>query len=147
MKPLSLESVEGPKGYISPECFGGSNVTYKCDVYSFGVVLLELICGKTLSQISELEGRQVENTADFFRFTLSLVEKVRNWAGTGRAEGIIDDTLVGQIAAECSKLYLDIAESCLSEDDNERPDMGDVEVQLERLLQLQEEADSNNASL
>ncbi|XP_028799519.1 receptor-like protein kinase ANXUR1 [Neltuma alba] len=123
MKPLTLESVKGPRGYIAPECFGGSNVTYECDVYSFGVVLSELICGKTLSQISELEGR------------------------TGRAEGIIDETLVGQIAAECSKLYMDIAESCLSEDDNERPDMGDVEVQLERLLQLQEEADSTNASL
>ncbi|XP_028799469.1 receptor-like protein kinase ANXUR2 [Neltuma alba] len=147
MKPLRLESVKGPKGHIAPECFGRSDVTYKCDVYSFGVVLLELICGKTLYQISELDGRQLENTADFFQFTLSLVEKVRNLAGTGRAEGIIDDTLVGQIAAECSKLCMDIAESCLSEDHNERPDMGDVEVQLERLLQLQEEADSNNASL
>ncbi|XP_028799448.1 receptor-like protein kinase ANXUR1 [Neltuma alba] len=147
MKPLRLESVKGPKGHIAPECFGSSNVTYKCDVYSFGVVLLELICGKTLYQISELDGRQLENTADFFHFTLSLVEKVRNLAGTVRAEGIIDETLVGQIAAECSKLYLDIAESCLREDHNERPDMGDVEVQLERLLQLQEEADSSNASL
>ncbi|XP_028799527.1 receptor-like protein kinase ANXUR1 [Neltuma alba] len=144
---LRLESVKGPKGYIAPECFGGSNVTYKCDVYSFGVVLLELICGKTLSQISEPEGRQLENTADFFQFTWSVAEKVRNLAGTGRAEGIIDEILVGHIAAECSKLYMEIAESCLSEDPNERPDMGDVEGQLERLLKLQEEADSNNASL
>ena len=59
---------------------------------------------------------------------------------------IIDQRLEGEIAEECWRLYMDIIESCLKRDPNERPDMGDVEVQLESLLQLQEEADSNQAS-
>ncbi|XP_054793471.1 serine/threonine-protein kinase PBL27-like, partial [Prosopis cineraria] len=59
-------------------------------------------------------------------------------------EGIIDPRLEGQIAPQCWRLYMDIIESCLSVDPHERPDMGDVEVQLERLLQLQEEADHAN---
>ncbi|XP_028799457.1 probable receptor-like protein kinase At5g38990 [Neltuma alba] len=93
MKPLKMESLRCPnEGYTAPKCYGGSNVTYKSDVFSFGVVLLELICGKTLSQISEHEGRQVENTADFFQFTRSVVKKARDLAGTGRAEGIIDES-------------------------------------------------------
>ncbi|XP_028799440.1 receptor-like protein kinase ANXUR1 [Neltuma alba] len=143
-KPIKLESIEGPWVYTAPECLRATNVTHKSDVYSFGVVLLELVCGKTLSQISEHEWRQVENTADFFQFTMSVVEKVRDLAGTRRAEGIIDESLVGEIGGGCWKLYMDITESCLNEDPNERPDMGDIEVQLEHLLQLQEDSDSNN---
>ncbi|XP_028805095.1 receptor-like protein kinase ANXUR2 [Neltuma alba] len=145
MKPIQLEYVEGPWGYIAPECFRAPKVTYKCDVYSFGVVLLELICGKTLYQISQHKGRHIE-AANVIPFTLSVVEEVRDLAGTGNAEGIIDESLEGEIGEECWKLYMDITESCLSEDPNERPHMGEVEVQLERVLQLQEEANSNNAS-
>ncbi|XP_028799335.1 receptor-like protein kinase ANXUR1 isoform X1 [Neltuma alba] len=140
VKPIQLESIEGPVGYIAPECISGTNVTYKSDVYSFGAVLLELICGKTLFQIVQHKGRHVDKTASVIPFTTSVVKEVRNWEERGNAGGIIDQSLMGEIAAECWKLYMDITESCLSEDPDERPDMGDVEVQLERLLQLQEEA-------
>ncbi|XP_028805102.1 receptor-like protein kinase ANXUR1 [Neltuma alba] len=109
--------VRGTTGYIAPESLKHANVTHKSDVYSFGALLLRLICGKEL----------------------------RNLAETGRAEGIIDQSLMGEIAAECWKLYMDIAESCLSFDPDERPDMGEAEVLLERALQLQEEADHNLA--
>ncbi|KAI9079571.1 hypothetical protein K1719_038475 [Acacia pycnantha] len=144
-KPLKFESIKGSEGDIAPECFNGTtNVTYKCDVFSFGVLLLELICGKSMSQISHDEGRHIEG-ADFFPFTVSVVEKVRNVPTTGNGEGIIDKRLVGEIEVECWKLYMNIIECCLSEDPNERPDMGDVEVQLEHILQLQEEADANQA--
>ncbi|XP_054818742.1 receptor-like protein kinase ANXUR2 [Prosopis cineraria] len=143
-KPIKLDVVEGPWGYIAPECWALTNVTYKCDVYSFGVILLELICGKMMFQICEHEGRLIES-ADATLFACSVVKKVRNAAENGNNdEGIIDPRLEGQIAPQCWRLYMDIIGSCLSVDPHERPDMGDVEVQLERLLQLQEEADHAN---
>lgn len=55
---------------------------------------------------------------------------------------VIDEIFEVEIEPECGVLYMDIAESCLNEDPHERPDMGEVEVQLERVLQLQEEADT-----
>ncbi|XP_028805096.1 receptor-like protein kinase ANXUR1 [Neltuma alba] len=141
-KPIRLEYFEGPMGYMAPECFSGTNVSYKCDVYSFGIVLLELICGKTLSQMAQHKGHHIDENANVFPFAFSVVKEVRDLVETGRVEGIIDEGLVGEIGGECWKLYVDITESCLREDPNERPDMGDVEVQLEHLLQLLEEADS-----
>ncbi|XP_028805094.1 receptor-like protein kinase ANXUR1 [Neltuma alba] len=128
-----IEAVcKGTIGYIAPESLKHANVTHKSDVYSFGALLLRLICGKPLPAV------MLQNE---FRF----IRELRNLAETGHAEGIIDQSLMGEIAAECWKLYMDIAESCLSFDPDERLDMGEVEVLLERALQLQEEADNNLA--
>ncbi|XP_054793472.1 receptor-like protein kinase ANXUR2 [Prosopis cineraria] len=137
-KPIEIDAVQGTVGYIAPECWALANVTYKCDVYSFGVILLELICGKTSFQICEYEGHLY--ASDVPLFTNGVVKKVRNSGENGKnEEGIIDPRLEGEIAPQCWRLYMDIIDSCLGADPNERPDMGDVEVQLERLLQLQEE--------
>ncbi|KAI9124425.1 hypothetical protein K1719_004347 [Acacia pycnantha] len=110
-----------------------AGVTHKCDVYSFGALLLDLISGK--DPCLNLTLHQVGN-----------VKELRNWAETGNGEGIIDESLVGEMAPQCWELYMEITEYCLSEDPKERPDMGEVEVQLEHVLQLQEEADTNRAS-
>ncbi|KAF7820493.1 receptor-like protein kinase ANXUR1 [Senna tora] len=72
---------------------------------------------------------------------------VKNIVERGNGERIIDPNLVGKIGAECWKVYIDIAEPCLNEDENERPAMGEVEVELERALELQEQAEANNELL
>ena len=56
----------------------------------------------------------------------------------------IDPNLKGKIAPECWEVFMDITERCLKFDPNERPAMGEVEVQLELALSLQEEADIRN---
>ncbi|KAI9124660.1 hypothetical protein K1719_004582 [Acacia pycnantha] len=123
----------GTLGYIAPECFScAPNATHKCDVYSFGALLFELICGNSPHQIMS-------------RHKVSDIKEVLNLKEIGKAEAIIDQSLEGEIAPQCWKLYMEITESCLGGDPKERLDMGDVEVQLEHVLQLQEEADANRA--
>ncbi|RYR25150.1 hypothetical protein Ahy_B02g058797 isoform D [Arachis hypogaea] len=58
------------------------------------------------------------------------------------AEEIVDPFLKSKIDPSCWNLFVDIAHRCLVVDGRERPDMGEVEVELEHALQLQEEADS-----
>ncbi|KAG5016706.1 hypothetical protein JHK85_022842 [Glycine max] len=82
----------------------------KCDVYSFGVVLLEAICKDKLTNVENKQKHPVEEN--------------------------IDPNLKGKIAPECWEVVMDITERCLKFDPNERPIMGEVEVQLEIALPL-----------
>ncbi|KHN13534.1 Receptor-like protein kinase ANXUR2 [Glycine soja] len=105
-------------GYVAPEISENNTLTEKCDVYSFGVVLLEVICKDKLKDVEKRQKHPVEEN--------------------------IDPNLKGKIAPECWEVFMDITERCLKFDPNERPAMGEVEVQLELALSLQEEADIRN---
>ncbi|KAI9124586.1 hypothetical protein K1719_004508 [Acacia pycnantha] len=132
VKPIELECAVGTLGYIAPECFScAPNATHKCDVYSFGALLFELICGNSPHQIMS-------------RHKVSDIKEALHLKEVGKAEAIVDQSLEGEIAPQCWELYMEITESCLGGDPKERPDMGDVEVQLEHVLQLQENADANH---
>ncbi|KAI9124478.1 hypothetical protein K1719_004400 [Acacia pycnantha] len=130
-RPIELESADGTLGYVAPEHLMNAEVTHKCDVYSFGALLLDLISGK--DPCLNLTLHQVGN-----------IKELHNLSGAGNGEGIIE-SLEGEMAPQCWESYMEITEYCLSEDPNERPDMGEVEVQLEHVLQQQEEADTNRA--
>ncbi|WVZ07468.1 hypothetical protein V8G54_020814 [Vigna mungo] len=94
-------------------------VTHKCDVYAFGIVLLEVVTGIRFFPIpKELKGKCVEEN--------------------------IDPKIKGKIAPECWQVFIDIALRCIKDDPDERPEMGEVEVQLELALLLQEQADVTN---
>ncbi|KAK5784362.1 hypothetical protein PVK06_038885 [Gossypium arboreum] len=54
---------------------------------------------------------------------------------------------MGQMVTECFFIFIDIAYSCTCREVNSRPVMGEVELMLERALELQEKADSYKASL
>ncbi|XP_022635900.1 receptor-like protein kinase FERONIA [Vigna radiata var. radiata] len=56
----------------------------------------------------------------------------------------IDPKIKGKIAPECWQMFIDIALRCIKDDPDERPEMGEVEVQLELALLLQEQADVTN---
>ncbi|KAI9124551.1 hypothetical protein K1719_004473 [Acacia pycnantha] len=99
-RPIQLKSVEGTYGYVAPEHVMTAEVTHKCDVYSFGVLLFELICGKHPHHI--LEPHLFRN-----------IKEYGNLAGTGNGEGIIDESLVGKIAPQCRKSYMEITQFCL----------------------------------
>ncbi|GKU97386.1 hypothetical protein SLEP1_g10535 [Rubroshorea leprosula] len=59
----------------------------------------------------------------------------------GCVHDMIDPFLNGKIAPVCLIEFVEIALSCVYENPNERPSMGEVEVTLERALELQEKAD------
>ena len=122
--------VKGVYGYLDPEYHRRQELTHKSDVYSFGVVLLELLCGRKV----------VDDKFGAERWHLVY------WARQCKREGTINETidpyLMGKIAPECFKIYIDIASSCVREEGKDRPAMGEVEVGLEHALQLQESADA-----
>ncbi|XP_027351596.1 putative receptor-like protein kinase At5g39000 isoform X1 [Abrus precatorius] len=119
-KPKSIvkDGFLGTHGYVAPEISQNNTLTDKCDVYSFGVVLLEVVCTDKLKFVEKRQRHPVEVN--------------------------IDPNLKGNIAPECWEVFVDITERCLNYDPNERPTMGEVEVQLELALSLQEEADIRN---
>ncbi|XP_075664793.1 receptor-like protein kinase FERONIA [Castanea sativa] len=128
---IKIESqVVGTYGYADPGYVATGELTDKSDVYSFGVVLLEVLCGRKAFQRLGVEEHQY------------LVNWARKCKREGTINKIIDPYLMGKIAPECFKIYLDIATSCVRNDGKDRPTIGEVEIGLEHALQLQQSADA-----
>uniref|UniRef100_A0A7N2LSD3 Protein kinase domain-containing protein n=1 Tax=Quercus lobata TaxID=97700 RepID=A0A7N2LSD3_QUELO len=136
MGPLSLskalirietDRVVGTYGYMDQEYVMFGKLNDKSDVYSFGVVLLQLLSGITPSP---------------FAVPMDLVGLARKGKREGTIYKIIDPYLMGKIAPECFMVYVDIATSCVRNRGERRPTMGEVQVRLERALELQESADA-----
>lgn len=118
-KPIKVDVIAGTFGYMAMEHLKDGIITDKCDVYSFGVVLLEVVCGRNyLIMLSE---------------GVNFLEKP--------VEENIDPIIRGNIAPECWQVFIDITVRCLKLEPDERPTIGEVEVELEHALSLQEKAD------
>ncbi|MED6132834.1 hypothetical protein PIB30_022618 [Stylosanthes scabra] len=119
-----VSPVMGTYGYTDPEYVATGVLSEKSDVYSFGVVLLEVLSAK---QAPDIYKEHLENC---------------NQSLMSYAEEIVDPFLKSKIAPDCWKTFLDITERCLLKEGRERPDMGEVELQLEHALKYQEVADT-----
>ncbi|KAL2336639.1 hypothetical protein Fmac_011085 [Flemingia macrophylla] len=104
-------------GYLPPEqLIHTATVTDKSDVFSFGMVLLRVVVEKDFSPC-DLEINVEEN---------------------------IDENIKGKIGRQCWQVFMDITQRCIKIEPDERPTMGEVEVELEHALSLQEQADISN---
>ncbi|XP_027929854.1 receptor-like protein kinase ANXUR1 [Vigna unguiculata] len=119
----------GTFGHLSVEYVRDGTVTDKCDVYSFGVVLLQVMTGKIIY------GKDKDHC-----LAKELLEKCV-------VEELIDPKIKGKIAAECWQVFIDIFLRCIKSEADERPTMGEVEVELERALLLQQQADLTNIDM
>ena len=123
---IRVESrVRGTYGYADPEYVATGVLTEKSDVFSFSIILFEVVSAKPALEL-------FKEHLNKHNHSLKSCEKK-----------IVDPFLKSKIASGCWKTFVDITERCLLLDGRERPDMGEVEVELERALQLQEEADAN----
>ncbi|GMY38072.1 receptor-like protein kinase FERONIA [Fagus crenata] len=124
---IRMESgVAGTLGYLDPEHLHSGELSDKSDVYSFGVLLLEVLSGRKV-----YDG---EEQMDLISWTVKCIRE-------GTINQIIDPYLMGKIAPECFKIYMDIATSCVRKQGTQRPTIGEVEVALEHALELQESKD------
>jgi len=139
----------GTLGFIAPEYVLTGTYTDKCDVYSFGMVLLQVILCindyytifdkmimlEERNGILEPDKRRLEDESDLFN--------PANFLERFPADEMIDPILTRLISPECLAVFMNIMKRCLNrEEPNERPAMGEVEVELEHALALQEEAES-----
>ncbi|BAT83227.1 Receptor-like protein [Vigna angularis] len=118
-KQMNVEHVMGTWGFMAALVTDGT-ITAKWDVFSFGLVLLDVVCRRTLTEKNFPENHPVE-------------EK-------------IDPILKGKIAPDCWQVFVDVMVNCLKYEPDERPTMGEVEVQLEHALSMQEQADITNSN-
>lgn len=91
------------------------------------MVLLQVIFDKMV---------MLENTDWFFEMSFNPANFLERFS----ADEIIDPILMRLIAPQCLEVFMDIMKRCLNIEPNERPAMGEVEVELEHALALQEEA-------
>lgn len=131
-------------GFMAPEQFNFRNRHYtvvttdKCDVYSFGMVLCEVVCAEPIYTIIKEKEK-----IDYYNKKAPSIS-IRSYIMSRLRAGEINLALVGKIAPESYEVFINIIERCLKYSWNERPAMGEVEVELERSLTLQLEADTRD---
>ncbi|KAI4356889.1 hypothetical protein L6164_000872 [Bauhinia variegata] len=113
------------------------------------MVLLVVLCAMEPSTIYKKMGETEEQDVNdvesvLFEGSHSFGEQICSFLQKGMGYVIIDPFLIGKIAPQCWKTFVDIAEKCLLEDPSERPTMGEVELELEHALALQEAAEAFN---
>eukprot|EP00271_Cylindrocystis_brebissonii_P023394 TRINITY_DN9686_c0_g1_i5.p1 TRINITY_DN9686_c0_g1~~TRINITY_DN9686_c0_g1_i5.p1 ORF type:complete len:313 (+),score=29.06 TRINITY_DN9686_c0_g1_i5:1262-2200(+) len=111
---LNRTMVSGTPGYIDPEYVETNIVTDKCDVYSFGVVLLELICGRSATFLSD----------DGSGEKVSLASWVQPFFG--EIETIVDPHLKGAYHVGALKMMASLAKACIERTAATRPDMDEA---------------------
>ena len=123
-------------GYTAPKYVLTNTFTDKSDVYSFGMVLLEVACTNYKNTIFD-KMIMLDDTYWFSEKSFNPANFLERFP----ADEIIDPIIMRLIAPQCLAVFMDIMKRCLNIEPNERPAMGEVEVELEHALALQEEAD------
>ncbi|KAL9297308.1 hypothetical protein ACSQ67_023204 [Phaseolus vulgaris] len=111
-------------GYPATDYIMDGTITAKWDVFTFGFLLLKVVSRGMFYLISLTEKECLENPV----------------------EERIDPIIKGKIAPDCWQLFVDMMVTCLKYEPDERPTIGEVEVQLEHALSMQEQADITNSN-
>ncbi|CAL5337149.1 unnamed protein product [Camellia sinensis] len=122
--------VKGTFGYFDPDYFYTRRLTKKSDVYAFGVVLMEVLCGRPPVD-TRLEEEEI-----------SLILWAQRHIKKGKVDRIIDPSLIGQIAPQSLKYFVEVANNCLHAGSKERPTMAEVVGTLDLALLSQRKGQS-----
>ncbi|KAI9091950.1 hypothetical protein K1719_027885 [Acacia pycnantha] len=129
--------VKGTFGYLDPEYYRRRKLTENSDIYSFGVVLFEVFCGRPVvnPMAVEEDGEKIG---------------LAKWAWQSHLSGefhrMMDPRLKGRVPSGCLKEFVDIGIECLAEKSTDRPTMGEMLSNLEKLLLLHESLDGQETN-
>ncbi|CAD6342379.1 unnamed protein product [Miscanthus lutarioriparius] len=116
--------VKGTMGYLDPEYYMTQRLTEKSDVYSFGVLMLEVATAR----------KPLERGRYIVREMKAALDRTKDLYG-------LHDLLDPALGAAPSALagleqYVDLALRCVEEAGADRPSMGEVVSEIERVLKM-----------
>ncbi|KQJ91855.1 probable leucine-rich repeat receptor-like protein kinase At5g49770 [Brachypodium distachyon] len=116
--------VKGTMGYLDPEYYMTQQLTDRSDVYSFGVLLLEVITAKKPLERGRYIVREVHTALDRSKDLYGLHELL--------------DPVLGAAPSSLGGLeqYVDLALRCVEEAGADRPPMGEVVAEIERITRM-----------
>ncbi|ONK73621.1 uncharacterized protein A4U43_C04F33530 [Asparagus officinalis] len=117
--------VAGTTGYLAPEYAMHGQLTKKADIYSFGVLVLEIVSGRSISDIPR---------SDMEKFLLEWAWQLYE---EGRLKEVIDSSLQEYPEEEVLR-YTKVALFCTQESAQRRPSMSQVVEMLSKPLKLNE---------
>ncbi|GKA78110.1 kinase-like domain, phloem protein 2-like protein, partial [Tanacetum coccineum] len=118
-------TVMGTIGYLDPTYIETKRVSHKSDIYSFGILLFELLCGRKSIIDDEDNNRLAPLAITHYR------EK--------KLDNIIDPKLWKQMDLHSFNMFVEIAYECLDEERSRRPNIDDIVLRLEKVLELARE--------
>ncbi|KAF8730934.1 hypothetical protein HU200_016808 [Digitaria exilis] len=132
-KPLGVDGrghvttqVKGTMGYLDPEYYVTQHLTEKSDVYSFGVLMLEVITARKPLEHGRYVVREVKKAA--------ADRAGKDLCGL---QELLDPVLAASPSAPAGlEQYVDLALRCVEEAGNDRPSMGDVVGEIERVMKM-----------
>ncbi|KAF5189625.1 Serine/threonine-protein kinase PCRK1 [Thalictrum thalictroides] len=117
-------AVVGTYGYAAPDYVETGHLTTKSDVYSFGVVLYEVLTGRR-----SLERNLPKNEQKLLDWVKQFPPESKKFSM------IMDQRLQNQYSLIAAKRIAKLADSCLSKNRDERPNMSEVVESLKEALQ------------
>nr|WAP48841.1 malectin leucine-rich repeat receptor-like kinase 1a [Medicago truncatula] len=122
----------GTPGYIDPKYQRTGNTNKKNDIYSFGIILFELITGR------KAVARASDEYIHILQWVIPIVEG-------GDIQNVVDPKLEGEFNINSAWKTVEIAMSCTSSNEVERPDISQILAELKECLSL-EMVQRNNVS-
>ena len=112
------------QGYLDPEYYMTQQLTEKSDVYSFGVLMLEVATARKPLERGRYIVREVKAALDRSKDLYGLHELL------DPALGAAPSALAGL------EQYVDLALRCVEEAGADRPSMGEVVGEIERMVKM-----------
>ncbi|KAK8346360.1 hypothetical protein V6Z12_A07G209200 [Gossypium hirsutum] len=132
---MLITGIKGTRGHMDPEYARGHKLTEKSDVYAFGVVLFEVLCARKVVNTKLLESQ------------MSLAHWAKQCIADETLYKVIDPYLIGKIAPECFKVFVEIAESCITDVGTDKPSMNGVMERFGIAIELQMAADAEMSKM
>ncbi|KAK1383421.1 lysM domain receptor-like kinase 4 [Heracleum sosnowskyi] len=116
--------IVGTKGHMAPEYLENGMISTKLDVYSFGILMLEMLTGKEVASLYEVE----TDLSDV------LGPILNEGNGKDNLSNFIDLSLQGNYPADIALFMVRLIVNCIKTDPSGRPDMNEIVHSLLRIL-------------